>query len=79
MDKGLRIFLGWTHQSDVGSGCRLPFMVYKELLDDWFAVPRINSCFDDWFAVPRINQTHQRSAAFLRSEHIAPNQNQASD
>jgi len=50
----------------IGSGCQLPFMVYKEL-------------FDGWFTVPQINQTHQRSAAFLRSERIAPNQNQESD
>ena len=32
--------------------------------------------FDGWFAVLRINQSHQRSATFLRSERVAPNQNQ---
>jgi hypothetical protein len=43
--KGLWIFLGWTHQSLPSTLAlyRLPFMVYKELFDDWFAVPRINA------------------------------------
>ena len=36
----------------IGSDCWLPFMVYKEL-------------FDDWFSVPRSNQT-RRSAVFLK-------------